>query len=204
MHSDLNTFPDAAIIRRVLDDDVNAFEQLIERHKPLIFGIVSRHIPAQDVENVAQDIFVQSFRRLSTYSARKPFSHWLSRVAVRRCCDYWRRQRRNREVAASTLGDQHVDWMEAVTAEASREEFEKQSARREAAEVLDWALGRLKPDNRMALSLFYLESRSIQETADLMGWSLVGTRVRIMRARRELRKILEPKLFGRKSNEKSK
>lgn len=60
--------------------------------------------------------------------------------------------------------------------------------RRETADLLHWALAQLSPENRMVLTLVYLEGYTVRDAAALLGWSTVNVKVRAHRARRQLRK----------------
>lgn len=182
---------DAASIRRVLDGDVDVFAELIERHRNHVFSIVAGRVAADAVEEVAQDVFVDAYRSLRTYSARKPFEHWIARIALRRCCDYWRRQRRTRETAVSQLGEEQRDWLDHIGAGASAANFEREMARQECREILDWLLERLDADDRMLIDLVYLSGLPLKEAAATMEWSLANTKVRAMRARKKMRRLIE-------------
>ncbi|MEI7903110.1 MAG: sigma factor, partial [bacterium] len=85
---------DAELIARVRAGEVNAFEPLITRHRQQVLAIAARHVPAAEVAATAQDVFVRAFLSLKSYRAERPFGHWLARIAVRTCCDFWRQQKR--------------------------------------------------------------------------------------------------------------
>ena len=85
---------EAELIARVRAGEVNAFEPLITQHRQQVLAIVARHVPAVDVAATAQDVFVRAFLSLKSYRAERPFGHWLARIAVRACCDFWRQQKR--------------------------------------------------------------------------------------------------------------
>ena len=70
-------------------------------------------------------------------------------------------------------------------------------SRKEAGELLDWALSRLSAENRMVLELLYLEGLSVKEAADLLGWSVANVKVRAFRSRRILEKLLKGIMSGR-------
>jgi RNA polymerase sigma-70 factor, ECF subfamily len=181
---------DSEIVRRVTDGDVNAFEVLIDRHRRLVFGIVRKHVPADKVEDVAHEVFIEAFRSLGAFSEKSPFSYWLAKITVRCCYRFWRRHHRNRELPVSSISEQAQQWLDAVTGAASRAAFEREAARKEAAEVLDHALGKLAPKDRMVVTMVHLEERSVQEVAAQLGWSLVAVKVRAHRSRQKLRKII--------------
>lgn len=90
----------------------------------------------------------------------------------------------------SGLSEEAENWMNRVLDARSQEEFDSQSARSEAAEVLEQALSRLSPKDRMVVSLVHLDGHSIQEAADLMGWTVVALKVRAHRSRTKLRRII--------------
>src|SRR5947208_12255297 len=81
---------DEAIIRQVMRGDVDVFVELITRYQQHVGRIVAGHVPHEMVEEVAHNVFVRAYTSLSTYSFRKPFSHWLATIAVRSCYDVWR------------------------------------------------------------------------------------------------------------------
>lgn len=180
---------DLEIIRRVLHGEIDCFAELIERHQQHVTKIVNRHVPSDRVAEVAHDVFVRAYTGLSSFSAQTPFEHWLSRVAVRTCYDFWRTKRRE-ELPVSALTTESQAWMDHVLAAESDDQFHEQTRRQEAAELLQWALGHLSAENRLVLTLVHLDGYSVREAADLLGWSMVNVKVRAHRARNLLRTLL--------------
>ncbi len=88
------------------------------------------------------------------------------------------------------LTEDHRRWIDGALAAESEEQFRRQIRAREAAELLDWALGRLPAEDRLVVTLVHLEGRSIREAAELLGWSVGNVKVRAYRARKALRKTL--------------
>jgi RNA polymerase sigma-70 factor (ECF subfamily) len=179
---------DLQIIERVLEGDVDCFAELIARHREHVAKIVNRHVPPECVEEVAHDVFVRAFTGLAGYSAAVPFEHWLSGIAVRACYDFWRAARRH-AVPISALTEEHDAWIERVLTVESDAQFQAETGRREAREVLRWALSRLSPENRLVLALVHLEGYSVREAAKLLGWSVANVKVRAYRARRALQRL---------------
>jgi RNA polymerase sigma-70 factor (ECF subfamily) len=180
---------DQELVHRVLQGETDRFAELINRYRQHVVKIVTGHVPYDQVEEVAQDVFVRAFTGLEGYSRRTPFEHWLSGIAVRTCYDFWRARSRQ-EQPVSALAPEHQAWIEQALATESDEQFREQAGRREARDLLDWALGRLSAGERMVLTLVYLEGRSVREAAHLLGWSLVNVKVRAHRAKRAIRKLL--------------
>lgn len=190
---------DLEIIDRVKGGDVDAFEVLVHRHTPMIHAIVTRHGPRDGADELVQDTFVEAYRSLGSFSHRAPFSHWLSRIALRCCYRFWRSHRANLEIPLSSLSDSAESWMDHALAARSREVFESEAARSEASEVLEYALARLSPKDRMVLSLVHLEGYSVQEAAEMLGWTALSVKVRAHRSRAKLRGIILDLLKNRRA-----
>lgn len=177
---------DLQIIERVLQGEVDCFAELMARYRHQVARIVSRHVPADRVEEIAQDVFIRAYTGLAGYSASVPFEHWVSGIAVRACYDFWRASKRD-ATPVSALSEEHDAWIERVLSADAGEQFQKETTRREAREVLQWALSRLSPENRLVLALVHLEGHSVGEAAKLLGWSVANVKVRAYRARQALR-----------------
>ncbi len=181
---------DNEIIKRILDGNTDEFELLLKRYQGFVFGIVTRHIPHEMAEEIAHNVFIKVYNSLPTFKSKTPFKHWLSKITVRTCYDYWRKQYNSRETAMSSLTEKHDKWLETVITSRSSEFFEKEEFIKETRETLNWALGKLSASERMVLSMVYLEGLSVRETAARRSWSVVNVKVRSHRARKKLRKHL--------------
>ncbi|MCE5333898.1 MAG: RNA polymerase sigma factor [Desulfobacteraceae bacterium] len=192
---------DAEIIGRVVGGDTNAFETLLLRYEAFVHRVVARHVPRDRVEEVAQDVFISAYRTLPSYSGRSGFGKWLHRIAARRCCDFWRERSRQNEIPFSQLSEEQEKWLDGLTAARSMETFEDAAAGREAREILHLALARMSPENRTALTLVYLEGLAVNEAAGIIGWNSVVLRVRLHRAKKQLRHIIGEILESREQHE---
>ena len=181
---------DAEIVHRVIEGDINAFESLLLRYKGHVLEVVKKHVPYNEVEETAHDVFVRAYQSLSTFKERSSFKQWLSTIAVRACYDFWRKQYRSREMSMSSLTEEHQEWLEKVASNRSGQSFADKDSQKKARELLDWALDRLSPEDRMVLELVYLEGLSGREAADLLGWSVANVKVRSLRARKKLRNLV--------------
>lgn len=190
---------DLEIIHRVLQGEIDCFAELIARYQQHVARIVSRHVPGDRVAEVAHDVFVRAYGGLTGFSGQAPFEHWLSRIAVRTCYHFWRAMRRQ-ELPVSALTEEHQQWMEQVLAAESDDRFREQAKRREAAELSQWALSHLSAENRLVLTLMYLDGHSAREAASLLGWSVAKVKVRAYRARQTLRKLLRDE-WGQKDDD---
>jgi RNA polymerase sigma-70 factor (ECF subfamily) len=62
--------------------------------------------------------------------------------------------------------------------------------------LLDWALAKLSPEDRMVIELVYLEELSVKEAADLLGWSAANVKVRSFRSRKKLHSLISGLIKG--------
>lgn len=191
---------DLPVIERVLQGDTNAFELLLQRYESDVVRIVKRHIPPDSAAETAQDVFVRAYQSLAGFKKKSPFRNWLSAIAVRTCYDFWRKKYRNREVPLSTFSEAQQERIETFLASRAAEDYEDAAHRKEAGELLDWALAQLSPEDRMVTELVYLDGLSGQEAAQMLGWTVANVKIRSFRARKKLRTLLG-KTFGKKETQ---
>lgn len=177
------------LVRRIRQGETERFAELIDRYQRHVSRIVGRRVPAERVRELVHEVFVKAYVNLAQFSDSVPFEHWLAGIAVRTCYDFWRARARE-EVPVSALSDEHQGWIEQTLSSQSDRQFRDQTAKQEAAEVLEWALRQLSPENRAVLTLVHLDGYSVREAAQLLGWSLVNVKVRAHRARQALRALL--------------
>ena len=174
--------PDGRLVAAVLDGDDGAFAALVGRHKKQVLRIAARFSRAShELEELGQEIFLKAYADLGRYRGEAPFSHWLSRIAVRSCYDALRKRRR--EVDTLPLDD--------VAPYLADESNPGKEGAEAARDLLSRALSRLRPAERLVITLLSLEERTVSEVAALTGWTEVNVKVRAFRARRELKRILE-------------
>lgn len=151
--------PDAALVRRLLQRDVGAFEELYDRHSRLVYALVLRILQqATTAEEVVQDVFLQLWRRASQYdTSRGPFVPWLLTMARNRALDQLRlkseRQRR--------LEEQSEDLPPVVAMPDFESSLDEQ---RRAARVRE-LMASLNPQQKKAIELAYFEGLSHSEIA---------------------------------------
>lgn len=185
---------DNEIIKRILNGDVDDFEILLKRYRDHVFRIIAKHVPYDMVEEVAHNVFINAYKSLPTFAGKTPFKHWISKIAVRNCYDFWREHYKSREAPISSYGEEHNEWFEKLVSSQSVESYKQEELQKEAREVLNWALARLPAKDRMVVTMVYLDGLSVREAADLLGWSVMNVKIRSHRAKKELRKHLA-KLF---------
>jgi RNA polymerase sigma-70 factor (ECF subfamily) len=179
---------DAELIAAVLSGNTASFEALVVRYSPRIFATARRYARREsEVEDIVQEVWLKAFQKLSSFRGEAPFEHWLMRLAVRTCYDFLRRHQRRPEATFSELSGPENDWLERFVAAPEDAREDAAAARMLVERVLEM----LSPSARLVITLLEIEDRSVQEIAQLTGWSATLVKVRAFRARAEMRKCLE-------------
>ncbi len=169
---------DRELIVRAKAGDRSAHEAIVNQFAPMVFRLVSRFFRArEDVEDLAQDIFLKLFARIEQVRPDENFPGWLARVAVNTGYDELRKNRR-RKVALETYGPE-------LAAEKTVAPAEPDSMGRARL-----ALERLDPKLRIPLVLKEVEEMSVEEIARTMGLTQTNVKVRLFRARKKLAVLL--------------
>src|SRR5437899_1605449 len=95
---------DRELIVRAQAGDRSAHEAIVNQFSAMVFRLVSRFFRTrEDVEDIAQDVFLKLFARIDQVHPDENFPGWLARVTVNTCYDELRKTRR-RKVALETYG----------------------------------------------------------------------------------------------------
>ena len=173
-------FSDIKDIRESIEGNDDAFRKLVERHQKKISSMMWRFSRDRLVhEELVQDVFVEAYMSLSSFKHKSPFSHWLSKIATRTGYRYWKLKSKKAENTVS---------LEAWNRELPLNSDEEKNSK--SAEILDKLLEQLSPRDRLVITLRYLEQNSIEETAELTGWSESMVKVQTWRAKKKLQKLV--------------
>src|SRR6201993_1101106 len=100
---------DFELIKRAQQGDSAAFNDVVLAYRKRILGTVTRLIARpEDVEDVAQEVFLRLYFSLDQLRTAEVFEPWLYRLTVNAAYDYLRKQRRRQEFRMSDLSEQQV------------------------------------------------------------------------------------------------
>jgi RNA polymerase sigma-70 factor, ECF subfamily len=170
---------DAADVRDSLAGDDQAYARLVRRYQDLITAQVWRATGNRSVcEELVQQVFVEAYFSLRRFRADAPLLHWLRRICTRVCYRHWKTEKRS---AARVQ----------LTASAWTDLPEQPSA--SSSEHREWVqslLEQVSARDRLVLTLLYLEGCSVEEAANLAGWSKTMVKVQAHRARKRLQALI--------------
>jgi RNA polymerase sigma-70 factor, ECF subfamily len=171
---------DAELVRLTTRGELAAFEELVDRHRPVVVRVAARIVGSEDAEDVSQDAFLRAFHRLEHYRGDAPFRSWLLRIAHNAALDHLGRRR------PEPVDPSAFDASEPSSSRPPADRLEL----RERIERLERKLSGLSHPHRVVLVLRDAEGLSYEEIADITDTPLGTVKGRLHRARREFVEML--------------
>ncbi len=177
--NDVKGESDGDLVRRVLAGDSRAYAGLVARYRDRLGRYAVRMLGNEaDAEEALQDAFVRGYRSMARCTDPDRFGAWMFGILVNRCRTKGAQRARRQRVVVHD---------EPALAKASVAHTEDRDALREA---IEWAVARLPSDQREAFLLKYVEDLSYDEMTELTGAGVSALKMRVSRAREELRRLL--------------
>jgi RNA polymerase sigma-70 factor (ECF subfamily) len=174
------------VIRRAQSGDSGAFNDVVIAYRKRILGTIARLIARpEDVEDVAQEVFLRLYFSLDQLRTPEVFEPWLYRLTVNASYDYLRKQRRRMESRMSDLSEQQVVLADAAAGGKVDQERQEQKRIRE---TVDAVLGAVSDDDRILLTLKEVEGLSLKELEKIYRVNENALKVRLFRARQRVLK----------------
>lgn len=178
---------DGTYARRVQDGDRDAFRVLIERYEGMVFDLTHQYADSsEDAEDLAQDVFAKAYRRIEDLENPDRFSSWLYGIALNRCRDYAKNVRR--ETYAFSRTEEQDEPNAAMNGKASQDE--ELIAKERGDQVWD-AIEQLSSTYATPFLLKYRDGLTYKAMSERMDVSVSALKVRVHRARKKLRNVLE-------------
>ena len=173
---------DIAVIAACQQGDARAFRDVFDLYKDRVYALC-RHMAgnAEDAEDLAQETFVAAFQGIGSFRAEATFGTWLYRIAANRCLNRLR-QRRPEDALESA---------NPITPDPSPEEV---VMRKELNGCLEAAVAGLPESLRLIFVLGTLEGLRYKEIAEICQCSEDAVKMRVHRARKQVRDALKPYL----------
>lgn len=182
---------DQEVVSRVLAGESRLFEILIRRYNQRLYRVARSIVRDEDeAEDIMQDAYVRAFGKLHQFEGRAEFSTWLTRIAVYEALA--RRRKRDRWVPLEGGSTEGVSEIEARTPQPRSPE--DRVGDRELLSFLTEAVDALPESHRAVVMLRAVEGMSTADTSYCLGISSENVRVRMHRARSQLRSNLEHRL----------
>ena len=178
------------LIEQLKQGDESAFKVIVEQWQDMVYntilGIVQNETEAEDL---AQDVFIKVFEKISTFKGDSKFSTWLYRIATTTALDHLRSKKRKKRFGfLQSLGGGGTEEKEQVP------DFHHPGIsldNKERAAVLFKAIEGLPENQKSAYTLHKLEGLSYRDVSEVLNTTVSAVESLMSRANQNLRKQLE-------------
>jgi RNA polymerase sigma-70 factor (ECF subfamily) len=179
---------DFTLIRAIQDGDHQAFESLVNRYQRQVANLIYMTMgSSNDVEDIAQEVFIRVYRSLPKFKFDASFFSWMYRITRNLCIDEIRKRKVRKVLSLDFLTE---DVLEKNRKSKEHELPTDAMLTDEKHRIIQAALKRLKPEHREILVLREYEDLGYSEIAETLGISPEAVKSRIFRARMELKILL--------------
>ena len=185
---------DPALVARAQAGELDAFEALANRYEQRVYALALRMLRhQQDAEDVTQQTFLSALEHLGGFRGDASFATWLLRIASHAALKVIRKQK-GLDTISLEEATEEADGYDTVPHPEYiadwRHSPEQLVHQHEIQRLLDEALAKLDEKHRLVFLLRDVEGLSVRETAETLGLSEANTKVRLLRARLQLREQL--------------
>ena len=186
-------FQEEELVKRTLQGDTKAFEELVQQYESKIYALAYRYMGNEDdAYDMAQEAFIKAYRSLRSFKGHSSFGTCPDRVTTNVCLDLLRLRKRRivplslDEPLATREGDE-VDKEIPDNTPTADILYEQ----KEFSQYIQDLLDQLKPDHKTAIVLRDVLDLSYEEISEVLNCSIGTVKSRISRARETLRKKIE-------------
>ncbi|HEY5792331.1 MAG TPA: sigma-70 family RNA polymerase sigma factor [Chthoniobacterales bacterium] len=183
--------PDDVLISRTREGDPSAFDELVIRYTPRIYGLVynmtSNH---EDTNDLLQEVFAKAYRSIHGFKGNSSFSTWLHTIAVNRTINFVKKRGRRQQMSLDDVDANIENDPDFIEATASSDPV-RETNLNELQKRLNEAMQKLSPNHRAVVTMFDIQGMPHAEIAKVLGTSEGTVRSRLFYAHRELQNYLE-------------
>ncbi|MCY3742959.1 MAG: sigma-70 family RNA polymerase sigma factor [Candidatus Poribacteria bacterium] len=178
--------PDDVYVHQTVEGDVEAFNELVNRHHSKIYGLAYRMLGnPDDAADATQETFLEAYKSVKTFQFQSQFGTWLYRIGINTCQQYIRKSQSNeRKLTAYTREAE-------IHGPASENDSpERVAIKTEQNEVVQDAIGQLPPKQREVVTLYYMQHMKYREIAEILKCSEGTVASRLNQALKNLKRKL--------------
>ncbi|RFC46129.1 MAG: RNA polymerase sigma-70 factor [Verrucomicrobia bacterium] len=184
---------DLAIVRRVQEGDVAAFDQLVLKYRGRVYGVVYNMTSnREDASDLTQDAFIKSFQSINRFQGQSAFFTWLYRIAVNSTLTHLRKNRLRTFFSFEKINEDDKVSAEVIAALTDNTGADQETFARELQEKLNEAMQKMSIRHRTVITLFEIDGLGHQEIAEIMNCSVGTVRSRLHYAKQLLQAELQP------------
>ena len=176
---------DRELVQRAQQGDKVAFEGLVRKHQGRVFAVAGGILHSrEDVEDIAQQVFLKAYFSIKRFDQRAAFSTWLYKITVNECWDLLRKRKVRPLMYEAELNEEQAHAYQSK--EEGGEHALDVSQQLEAREQVEQWLQCLEEKDRTMLVLKEVQGFTVEEIAEIMGLNGNTVKVRLFRARQRV------------------
>lgn len=169
------------LIARCKQGDEQAFRELVDRYKDLVFGVIARtSVDRSRIEDLAQEVFLKIHRGLPYFRGEAKLTTWIFRIVLNLLSREADRRRSMREVPIDPDLPSH-----------QAQARDRAASDLELRDRLEKAMARLPPHDRLLIAGHYLQDVKYEELAEALDMPVGTVKTHLHRAKKLLRALLE-------------
>jgi RNA polymerase sigma-70 factor, ECF subfamily len=178
---------DDLYLRLVLEGDASKFSYFVDKYKGMAFSIAYRIVNnREDAEEIVQDAFLKAFRSLGKFRGGSKFSTWFYRIVVNTSLT----RVRSTAPEPTSLDENDAGDLPVENVESTYRNLDLSEQKALINEVLD----ELSMEDRLLLTLYYLNENSIEEIEEITGIVRDNVKMKLYRARNRFYKVMYGKI----------
>lgn len=182
---------DWAVVQKVKDGNVGAFDQLVQKYREHIFSVIYNLTSnREDASDLTQDTFIKAFQAIGRFKGKSSFFTWLYRIAINTTMTFLKKQGRRRYINYENINEE-ASSSEIVEKLTAKNRSEKGALVQELQEKLNESLQKLSPKHRAVVILHEIEGLEHAEIAEITKTSVGTVRSRLHYAKQQLQSYLQ-------------
>jgi RNA polymerase sigma-70 factor (ECF subfamily) len=185
-----NNLTDQLLVHKVLAGDTNAFKLVIKNTEGLTAQIIFKMIPnAEDRKDIAQDVYLKTFQKLSCFKFQSKLSTWIGHITFNTCINYLEKKQLVLSDNKIENNQSSEDALEILNNQMDvfSNELEKLILKKELSAILKKEIDKLTPIYRTLITLYHSEELSYSEIGEITELPEGTVKNYLFRARKTLR-----------------
>ena len=182
---------DTELVARTKEGDASAFDELVRRYSPRVYGLVynmtSNH---EETNDLLQDVFLKAFRSIKGFRGDSSFYTWIHTIAMNMTINFLKKRNRRRGPSLDDV-DAHIENDPAYLEATSTSDPRREANLSELQKRLNEAMQKLSHEHRAVVTMFDIQGMPHAEIAKIIGISEGTVRSRLFYAHRQLQNYLE-------------
>ena len=175
------------LIQEIKNGNKNAFSDFVDSHKKFVLNICYKFVGnIDDANDIAQEVFIEAYRTIGKFRGDSKISTWLYRISTNRSLNFLRD---NKKYSSSESYSKEPGYIENIVSDSDSNP-EQNSLNIEKADILEKAVNSLPDKQKAAFILNKKDDLSSSEISQILGLSVKAVESLIIRAKKNLQKLL--------------